>query len=358
MKKILILIGIVALGVGCSNQELPFEDFDYQGVYFPYQSPYRTIILGDDEVGDNTIDRERAFSIGGSIGGMYVNTKDRDVFVEYAPELAANLTGVTLMPENYYTATFDKFTIPKGSFFGNLRVNLTDAFFEDPLTTFPNPLSTPIYVIPLRIIGADADSILSGAPNPTIPNPDLRIPDHWTIQPKNYVLFGVKYINPSHGVYFLRGQRYLLRDQSTNTTGVTDTVTYSTRFLTSNDKVKLTTKSLTENYMPSVGGFNKESFSDPEFSMLLTFDEATNNVTVSQRAGLTRKNEEYVAVTGTGKFYTKNDPESESYNEKRRRTIYLDYTYAYKGNTFNAKDTLVFIDTDVKFETFKIEVLP
>ncbi len=348
MKKILYLLGIVALTVGCTNQEIEFDDFEFQGVYFPYQSPLRTIILGDEVIGDNTIDRERAFSIGVSIGGMYKNTKDREVLVEFTPELAENLVGVELLPENYYDATFDKLTIPAGSFFGKLRVNLTDAFFEDTLTTGLK------YVIPLRITDADADSILSGDPKSTLDNHDLRIPDHWNIQPKNFVLFGVKYINPTHGVYLLRGERYLLEDLSSNMEGVADTATYSARFVTDNDVTKLTTKSLTENYMPTVGGFNKEGFRTEQYSMLLTFDEATKSVTVSQRK--TNEITEFVVVNGTGKYYSKDDPEAETFSEKKRRTIYLDYIYEDDGNTFHAKDSLVFIDTDAKFESFQIEV--
>lgn len=344
MKKILYLIGILALAVGCTNQEMEFDDYDFQGVYFPYQSPLRTIVLGDDVVGDNTIDLEHAFSIGASIGGMYANTTDREVYVEFAPELAANLIGVELLPDNYYDATFDKLTIPAGSFFGKLRVDLTDAFFEDSMTTALK------YVIPLRITDAEADSILSGNPKSTVDDHDPRNPDHWNIQPKNFVLFGVKYINPTHGVYLLRGERYLLREESTNTEDVADTATYSERFLTDNEKTKLTTRSLTENYMPTIGGFNKEDFKNKQYSMLLNFDEATKSVTVSQR------NNETVVVSGTGEYYTKDDPESESFNGKKRRTIYLDYTYEDDGNTFNAKDSLVFIDTDVKFETFNIEI--
>jgi hypothetical protein len=344
MKNILLIIGIAALFVGCTNQEIEFEDFDFQAVYFPYQSPVRTIILGDEEIGDNTIDRERAFSIGVSIGGMYKNTIDRVISVEYAPELAANLKNVVLLPPDYYTTTFDKLTIPKGSFFGKFRVDLTNKFFEDTLTTGLR------YVIPVRITNAGADSILSGNPKSIYTNHDPRNKEHWNIQPKNFVLFAVKYINATHGVYFLRGARYLIRDQSTNMAGVKDTVTYSTRFLTSNEKTKLTTKSLTENYMPTVGGFNKESASTRQYSMLLTFNEVNKTVTVS------RRNASTVMVTGTGKYFSKDDPQSESFNEKKRRTIYLDYTYVDNGNTFHAKDSLVFLDTDVKFESFPIEL--
>src|SRR6056297_1317813 len=118
MRKILFLISIVALGAGCTNQEVEFDDYDFQGVYFPFQSPLRTIVLGDDVIGDNTIDLEHAFGIGVSIGGMYENTKDRVVMVEFAPELADSLEGIELLPDNYYDATFDNLTIPAGSFFG------------------------------------------------------------------------------------------------------------------------------------------------------------------------------------------------------------------------------------------------
>ncbi len=73
--------------------DMEFDDFDYQSIYFPYQSPVRTLILGDESVGDNSIDLEHAFSIGVSMGGAYENRKERIVTVEYAPELGENVTG-------------------------------------------------------------------------------------------------------------------------------------------------------------------------------------------------------------------------------------------------------------------------
>lgn len=343
MKKILFFIGIVTLVVGCTNQEIEFDDYDFQGVYFPFQSPVRTIVLGDDVLGDNTIDREHAFSIGASIGGMYENTKDRDVFVEFAPELAENLDGVELLPDNYYNATFDKLTIPAGSFFGKLRVDLTDEFFEDSLTTGLK------YVLPLRITDAEADSVLSGVALPTFENPDPRIGDQWDVSPKNYVLFGIKYVNATHGVYILRGERYLLNEEGERE----DTVTYSQRFLTNNGRTKLSTRSLTENYMLSAGG-NKMAFRAEQYSMLLTFDEDNQSVTVSQRPSTEAT--DFVVTNGSGKYFSKDDSGAESFNGKSRRTIYLDYTYEDDGETWETKDSLVFVDTDVTFESFEIIV--
>lgn len=340
MKQIFFLLSILMLAVGCSNQDVDFDDFEFQAVYFPYQTPIRTIMLGDEVVGDNTIDREHAFSIGVTIGGMYVNEMDREVAIEYTPELAQNILDensgdtLALLPEEYYTATFDRITIPEGSFFGKMRVELNDAFFED-----PDAIRLK-YVIPLVITDAFGDSILSGEGDTSIDTLDRRIGAHWVVEPKDYTLFAVKYINPYHGVYLLRGQ-------SINTTAVpNDTVIYSKRFLTDNDMVKLQTRSLATCSMPVLGGVNKGG----KYNMLLTFDEAAQTMAVTQFDTTS------VVVAGSGSYYTKEDDEAESYTDFKHRTIYLDYTFEDGGDTYQVNDSLVFIDTDMKFQEYKVSV--
>jgi len=342
MKKILYVLSIVTLLFGCTNQDIEFDDFAYQTVYFPYQTPVRSLMLGDEVIGDNSIDLEHAFSIGASIGGMYSNTKDRVLTVQLAPELASNITdangnALKLLPSTYYNATFDKIIIPAGSFFGKMRVNLTDAFFADPLSVGLH------YVVPVKITDAAGDSILNGAKVSTVASPDPRISDHWVTTPKNYVLFGIKYINSTHGVYLLRGKR-------TNTANQQDIVSYSKRFIDDNDITKLTTKSLTESYMSTVGGTNKEG-SNAKYTMMLTFNKDNKSVAVAQKSAST------IVVNGTGKYYSKADAEAEGYNGKKHRTIYLDYTYTDGANTYQVKDSLVFIDTDMKFEEFAVKVV-
>jgi hypothetical protein len=342
MKKILFLLSIGVLLFSCENQDVEFDDFAYQTVYFPFQTPVRSLMLGDEEIGDNSIDLEHAFSIGASIGGMYKNTKDRVLTIEFAPELSSNITDGTgkalkLLPAGYYNATFDKITIPAGSFFGKMRVNLTDAFFSDPLTTDLN------YVIPVRIKDASGDSILSGKPLTTVASPDPRIATDWVIPPKNYVLFAIKYINPTHGMYLLRGKR-------TNKTNATDVVKYSARFIDDNDMTMLTTKSLTENFMSTVGGTNKAG-SNAKYSLKLTFNKDNKTVTVAQKDAST------VVANGTGKFYSKADAQAEGYNGKKHRTIYLDYTYVDGVNTYQVNDSLVFVDSNMKFEEFAVKVV-
>jgi hypothetical protein len=294
-------------------------------------------MLGDEVLGDNSIDLDHAFSIGVAIGGMYHNDRDREVAIELAPELALNITNgsdtLEILPPEYYTATFDRITIPEGSFYGKVRVDLKDAFFEDPEAIDLK------YVLPLIITDAFGDTILNGDGKSSIETYDRRIPDHWNVLPKDYTLFGIQYINTMHGMYLLRGQ-------SINTTAVPqDTVFYSTRFLTDNGMAKLTTRSLTQSVMSIVGGTNKDGI----YNMLLTFDENSQSVAISQL-------DTSVVVNGTGKYYTKDDDEAESYTEYKHKTIYLDYTYVDGGDTFHANDSLVFLDTDVIFEEFQVTV--
>ncbi len=340
MKRTFLLLGIIILGFSCTNQDVEFDDFEYQAVYFPFQTPVRTLILGDEVEGDNTIDREHAFSIGVALGGTYENEEERVVAVELAPELTENITNadgdtLALLPSEYYNATFDRITIPAGSFFGKMRVNLEDAFFADPATVDLK------YVIPVKITDAFGDTVLSGDPSSLFEDPDPRVAEQWNTPPKNYTLFGIQYINKLHGVYLLRGR-------TINTTAATpDTTFYSTRFLTDNDMTKLTTRSLTESMVSTLGGTNKGG----KYRMLLTFDEGSRDISLTQMDSTT------VVVNGSGKFYTKDDEEAESYTDYRHRTLYLDYTFEDGGDTYHAMDSLVFIDTDVTFEEFQVVVL-
>src|SRR5690606_1581553 len=112
-------------------------------------------------------------------------------------------TPIKILPPEYYTLSpADKITIPSGSFNGLVLVQLTDAFLDDPLAIGAN------YVIPLRLTDTDADSILRGMPAIGVDNPDRNEPTDWEAGalPKDYVLFGIKYINPYHGNYFHRGK--------------------------------------------------------------------------------------------------------------------------------------------------------
>ena len=41
---------VLALGfTACENYDIEFPDYEKQNVYFPYQYPVRTLVMGDDE---------------------------------------------------------------------------------------------------------------------------------------------------------------------------------------------------------------------------------------------------------------------------------------------------------------------
>lgn len=79
-----------------------------------------------------------------------------------------------------------------------------------------------------------------------------------------------------------------------------------------------------------------------ESNLLLSFDESGNCTITSNTEG--------VAATGTGKFVAKGD--KNSWGNKDRDVIYLDYTMDYDGIHCATKDTLVAHYRGVKAEWF------
>ena len=139
MKKVFLMSFILLSILTACNKDWEFPDYKYSAVYFPYQSPVRTIVLGED-VFDNTLDNQHKFMIMATMGGVYENKKDVTIGVSVDNSLAQNLkfgsaTGdsVIAMPSNYYTFPKDiKIVIPSGKLQGGVEVQLTDAFFADP----------------------------------------------------------------------------------------------------------------------------------------------------------------------------------------------------------------------------------
>lgn len=92
MKRILIT-GLIILALGmfsCENQEVSFPGFDYTTTYFPYQYPFRTLILGD-YITDNTNDNLLKFLITANMGGVYENTKNITVNFVIDPSLTDSM---------------------------------------------------------------------------------------------------------------------------------------------------------------------------------------------------------------------------------------------------------------------------
>jgi len=331
MKKIFIYIAVILVFIGCESKQPEFDDFDYQTVYFPVQRPLRTLVLGESR-SDNSIDLEQAFTIGANVGGMYENTKDRIIKIQYAPELVDNLVSGTdtlaVLPEDYYTASsLDEILIPAGSFNGRIRIDLEDAFFNDPASVGLK------YVIPVIILPSTEDSVLSG--KPLVDDAVRTIDAHWAagFAPKDYTLFAVKYINRYHGTYLHRG-----RDIANDT----DTAIYSKDFIEEDLLTSVNSVSLSECTIGTLGG------EDEPYQMKLKFNDDKSIVISGVEGG--------IQVSGTGTF--KETDEGEVWGGTSHMTHYLDYTYTdIDGNVHHAMDTLVYRDNDVKYEEFAVTVV-
>lgn len=338
---IVLLAAIILSTWSCKNQEITFDDFDYTAVYFPIQTPLRTLVLGEDRI-DNSLDKQLKFNVGVSIGGLYSNNRSWAVDIDFAPDLAANLqneNGDTLMmlPVEYIQATSPSIpggtTIPSGEFNGLFEFTLEDNFLDDPMAY------TGQYFIPLRITNTEADSILTGVP--AVDNPDKRIADNWDVSnpPKDFTLFGIKFINDWHGSWLHRGKT-VETDENGN---VVNTNVYSSNFITQNEIWSLATRGrdvvVTNGIGQNIGDGNG-----------MTLIVSGTNVKIEPLDGAAFE------VSGSGTFIPSTES-TEVWGEQSRNALYINYSYIDGGNTFSATDTLVLRDRDVKYEELSISVV-
>lgn len=331
------------------NGNLWYPNYKYTTVYFPWQYPVRTLILGDYELADNTGDNNLQFVISADIGGLLTNNSDWTVGYRTDDSLANNLATnpnlwdgklvassdtLKVLPESYYTLSdHGKSTIliPNGSFNGGVTVQLNQNFLNDSMAWRTH------YVLPLMITSTTGDSILSGAS--LVPAPDPRISANWSILPRNFTVFGIKFINPFHGNFFHRGQSVI---DSSGT--ITQTINYDQPYLTSDEIWSLQTTG--RNRVTVQGLLRSSPVSPGNFRMDLTFSDSAfynnGNCTISTSNG------SLFPVTGTGKFVREGD----EWGGIKRNTIYLNYKVIDGTNTSSITDTLVYRDKGVSFQQY------
>ncbi|MEJ6979486.1 DUF5627 domain-containing protein [Pedobacter sp. P351] len=320
MKRLLnISLVLIAALSSCKNAEWEFPDSGMQSVYFAYQAPIRTLTLGED-IFDTSLDNQHKLQIMATTGGVYLNKEDITIGIAVDNALTQGLkfaplplTGnVIPMPGNYYTLASDKIVIPKGQLIGGVEVQLTDAFFADPLSV------NTTYVIPLKMTGVtNADSMLAN---------------------KKHILYAVKYINPWHGLYLRRG-----KDVAVGKAGNTSLNETNIRHMpyVENDEVKqLSTLSLNKTLFPvtfkGAGGTNINR------TLLLTFDDS-GNCTVSA-------SDATFVASGNGKFVKRG--EKNSWGNQDRDALYLNYQVELSDRNITTADTLVLRNRGVKAEIF------
>ena len=336
MKQIklfsILTIGILSVMISsCRNQDVEFPDFDYSTVYFAYQYPVRTIVLGED-LYDTSLDNQHKFEIYATMGGVYSNDKQITIDIAVDNSLTNNMffsagNPVMPMPANYYTLAANQIKLDK-NFQGAVGVQLSEAFFAD------NNSLKNTYVVPLKMTNVNnADSILSG--NPKYSGALRGNPADWDVLPKDFVLYCVKFINQWHANYLRRGV-----DQIT-INGTSKTVVRHKQYVENDELSNLISASLMSNEFP-VSVENAEGVKQT-CTLLLTFD-SSNKITVSTTT------EGYTA-TGSGTFVPKG--EKNSWGNKDRDVVYLNYNItSNSGVAYATKDTLVVQGRGVKIETF------
>ena len=333
LKFISILCaGIIMLLLSsCQNQEVEFPDFKYSTVYFAYQYPVRTIVLGED-VYDNSLDNEHKCKIYATMGGVYENKKKINIDFVVDNTLCeklhyANGSDVIPMPSAYYSLGGGVISLDK-KLMGAVDVQLTDAFFADPKAI------ENTYVIPLRMTKVtNADSILSGIPK--VSNAPRTNSAYWDILPKDYVLYCVKFINPWHANYLRRGKD-VISDGANSTTKVRHS-----QYVENDEISSLKTVSLTSVDFPVT--VVNETGVNTTCTLALSFNNQGVCSVSSKTSGFT--------ASGNGTFVK--DGEKKSWGNKDRDAIYLDYSISMTGGkTYVTKDTLVVRDRGVKMETF------
>lgn len=343
----------------CTNQDMEYDNFDYQSVYFAYQFPVRTITLGED-VFDTSLDNEHKCTIMATLGGVYSNNKNVTIDVETANALTTGLLfkqggdDIVPMPSNYYSLLSDKIVISKGQITGGVDVQLTDAFFADPLAI------KNTYVIALKMTNVmNADTILSG--KALVANPNRVVAGDWSVAPKDFIFYAIKYVNPWDGFYLRRGTDMITKDNNT----VTEE--RKKQYVENDEVVKLSTSSLSKIVYP-INNYKTKYGINLNFKVDVTVDQ-NQKCTVKERETSYQLNDSTsvynISASGTGSFVK--DGEKNSWGNKDRDAMYLDYTVNYKIKTsfpkkgladdiedikYVTKDILVLRDRGVKAETF------
>ena len=288
---------------GCKNGDASFDDFEGgTTVYFPYQYPVRTIVLGDDDY-DTSLDKAHQCQIKATFGGSY-NGTNGSVTVAVDPTLVNNLTfedgtPVKAMPDSYYSLSTTNLAF-NGTFNGTTTVQLTDAFFNDPDAV------KNTYVIPLVMTGQTGfGKILAGELNEgaTAVRTDESA---WAVKPMDYILYCVKFQNKYTGWWLTNGDTSIDNIEKAGT-------------------VEIKTRSLTQSIYTVT---NEGKSAD----LLLTFDGSDTCTISSLTDGVT--------ATGTGKFTDQGA--KKSWGDKDRDLMELNYTVNFSdGTSFSKNEKLV-----------------
>ena len=310
-------LALVAGLYACQNGDIEFPDYE-EGttVYFAYQYPVRTIVLGDDEY-DTSLDKAHKCQIKATFGGSY-NGSNGTVQVAVDNSLVDNLTfadgsPVKAMPTNYYTLSTTNLAF-NGTMNGTTEVQLSDAFFADPEAV------KATYVIPLIMTGQSGfGRILSGQllEGFSGSRTDAEV---WDVQPKDYVLYCVKFQNKYSGWWLTNGTTSTANIEKANAVEI--------------KSLSLNTCSYTVSY--------HEGDQIYKATLLLTFNG--DNCAISSLT-------EGVTATGNGSWG--DDSEKKAWGNKDRDGMELNYTVDFgNGHSWSTHEKMVWQRSGVTINEF------
>ena len=352
MKKVLFYI-ILMTGVffaSCSNNNWDFPNHYFSTVFFGTQDPVRIITLGTDYQNDNTLDNKRQFQIVAAVSGF--REVPHDVIIEFEVDnsLLDGVANLKPMPAHYYSILSDRILIRRGGrTIGGVTVQLTDAFFASQYALgLAEPGRRPLqphYVIPVRMTRVTgADYILSGTPAVGVDNPNRLREDDWDVLPKDFVLMGLRYINPWDGMYLRTGVDLIDRivvevvDGGETTVTVTErdslrTVPQRWAYIERAEVIRLTSYSLNELVIPL--SYRNDDGTDLGMELRATFNanqEAVVSLHRAQNPALANIRVFDVTVTGSGRYVV--NGARNSFGQRDRDVLSLEYTVEFSIETY------------------------
>jgi len=293
MKKILNF-SLIALTIA-----LGFSSCEGYGDYYG-ENDFTIVYFANDNMSRSVVlDEFDYIKVGCVLAGKTSNDKDEWFKYEMVDSLV-DTSVYTILPQSLYTLEGDEYNgqsntvvIPEGEMLGLMKITLKPEFFND------SKALDGKYALGFRLLDASTDSI-----------------------GKSEHVLTFQYLSNAVGFYNHKGMAI----------SSSDTLEYT------NDDKELTT----------VGPTGTNSVITPvlrlgenELILELNMDDVDNVVVKSSGTSAIALTED-----GTGFFDREND-----------HNIYLDYTFEADGNTYNAKDTLVFykrvidglIETDTRF---------
>lgn len=341
-SRLIALFAIsVTMFVSCKNGDVDFPDYDGGiTVYFPYQYPVRTLVMGTDEY-DTSVDKEHCCVIQSTMGGTY-GGRDITVNVDIDETLCDGLSfsdgsPVKPMPENYYEFVDGQQLKYDGTRHGKMKVHFTDAFFADPAS------ATTTYVIPLVMTSqTGADQILVGEyDKEAFSTAPARTSDDWTVRPMDYVLYCVTY-KSKYDAFWSRSGELTVGDKTIVHPNPDDFASKTDFYDPVVNGEDCQTKTIALNKVSYVVSYNVNGFSVNNCELILTFDDNDNCTIESNTSGVT--------VTGNGK-YTK-DGAVKAWGNKDRDIINLEYVIVKGDQQLKVKDQLVWKRSGVSVEEF------